>query len=229
MLIYGRQLFLHVLERYPKRILSVYLSKECDRKLFMKIAKLNVKIERLDEKKAQALARGGNHQGFLAEIEPVAGVSLLSLKDEKFLVMLCGVTDMGNTGAIVRSAYAFGAGGVIIANVKDLKMEQILRSSSAAAFEIPIAAAPNALDAINELKLSGFSIYAADINGENIQHAALDKKMVLILGSEGEGISERILKKCDKTVGIKMNREFNSLNVSAAAAVLFDRICNGQY
>ncbi|MDR2099365.1 MAG: 23S rRNA (guanosine(2251)-2'-O)-methyltransferase RlmB [Campylobacteraceae bacterium] len=227
MLIYGKQLFLHILERYPKRILSVYLAKECDKKLFVKIAKLNIKIERLDEKKAQALARGGNHQGFLAQIEPIESVSLSSLKDENFLVMLCGITDMGNIGAIVRSAYAFGVGGVIAANLRDLKMEQILRTSSAAAFELPIAAAPNALDAINELKLSGFSIYAADMNGEDIKNVVFDKKMVLILGSEGEGVSERILKRCDKTVGIKMSRKFNSLNVSAAAAVLFDRICNG--
>ncbi|MDR2081899.1 MAG: 23S rRNA (guanosine(2251)-2'-O)-methyltransferase RlmB, partial [Campylobacteraceae bacterium] len=217
----------YLLERDPKRIQRIYLAKECDKKLFAKIAKLNIKIERLDEKKAQALAKGGNHQGFLAEIEPIASVPLLSLKDESFLVMLCGVTDMGNIGAIIRSAYAFGIGGVIIANLKDLKMEQILRASSAAAFEIPIAAAPNALDAVNELKLSGFSIYAADMSGENIKDAALDKKMVLILGSEGEGLPRRLLEKCDKTVSIKMSREFNSLNVSAAAAVLFDRICNG--
>jgi 23S rRNA (guanosine2251-2'-O)-methyltransferase len=227
MLIYGKQLFLHVLERYPKRILSVYLAKECDKKLFSKIAGLNVKIERADEKRAQALAKGGNHQGFLAEIEPILKVSLSRLKNENFLVMLCGVTDMGNIGAIIRSAYAFGAGGIIVCGLKELKLENLVRTSSAAAFELPICAAQNTADAINELKLSGFSVYGADMNGESAKDTVFDKKIVLLLGSEGEGLPRRILEKCDKKVCIKMANKFDSLNVSAAAAVLFDRIYNG--
>jgi 23S rRNA (guanosine2251-2'-O)-methyltransferase len=228
MLIYGKQLFLYLLLRYPKRVQSVYLAKECDKKLFSQIAKLGVPIIRVDEKKAQALAHGGNHQGFFAEILPIEPASLLSLKEESFLVMLFGVTDMGNIGAIIRSAYAFGVGGVIVANVKQLKMEHILRSSSAAAFEIPIVLAPNGYDALNELKLSNFSVYAADMKGESVLDVRFDKKKVLILGSEGEGIPNRIIEKCDKKVSVKTAREFDSLNVSAAAAVLFDRICNGK-
>ncbi|MDR0761914.1 MAG: 23S rRNA (guanosine(2251)-2'-O)-methyltransferase RlmB [Campylobacteraceae bacterium] len=227
MLIYGKQLFLHVLERYPKRILGIYLAKECDKKLFLKIAKIGVKIERLDEKKAQALAKGGNHQGFLADIEPILEVSLPRLKNENFLVMLCGVTDMGNIGAIIRSAYAFGAGGIIICGLKELKIENLVRTSSAAAFELPICSVQNASDAINELKLSNFSVYGADMTGKNAKEIKFDKKMVLILGSEGEGLPRRLLEKCDQKVCIKMANGFDSLNVSAAAAVLFDRIYNG--
>ncbi|MDR1460023.1 MAG: 23S rRNA (guanosine(2251)-2'-O)-methyltransferase RlmB [Campylobacteraceae bacterium] len=226
MLIYGKQLFLYLLTRYPKRIQSVYLVKECDKKLFSSIVKLGVRIERVDEKKAQAMAKGGNHQGFLAEILPFELTPLSLLKEANFLVMLFGVTDMGNIGAIIRSAYAFGVDGVIVANLKDLKLEQILRASSAAALEMPIVLAPNAHDALNELRLENFSIYAADMNGQSVLDVKLDKKKLLILGSEGEGIPNRVLEKCDKKISIKTVREFDSLNVSAAAAVLFDRICN---
>jgi 23S rRNA (guanosine2251-2'-O)-methyltransferase len=226
MLIYGKQLFLYLLSRYPKRIQNVYLAKECDRKLFSSIAKLGVAIERVDEKKAQAMAKGGNHQGFLAEITPFELTPLLSLKKANFLVMLFGVTDMGNIGAIIRSAYAFGVEGVIVANLKQLKMEHILRASSAAALEMPIALATNAYDAINEFKIEGFSIYAADMNGDSVLDVKFDGRKLLILGSEGEGLPNRLLERCDKKVCIKMVREFDSLNVSAAAAVLFDRICN---
>jgi 23S rRNA (guanosine2251-2'-O)-methyltransferase len=228
MLIYGKQLFLYLLSRYPKRIQSVYLAKECDKKLFSSIAKLGVRIERLDEKRAQAMAKGGNHQGFLAEILPFELTSLSSLKKANFLVMLFGVTDMGNIGAIIRSAYAFGVEGIIVANVKHLKLEQVLRASSAAALEMPIAVAQNAYDALNELRLENFDIYAADMGGESILDVKLGEKKLLILGSEGEGIPNRLLEKCDKKICIKTAREFNSLNVSAAAAVLFDRICNGK-
>ncbi|MDR3177381.1 MAG: 23S rRNA (guanosine(2251)-2'-O)-methyltransferase RlmB [Campylobacteraceae bacterium] len=228
MLIYGKQLFLYLLSRYPKRIQNVYLAKECDKKLFSSIAKLGVKIERVDEKRAQAMAKGGNHQGFLADILPFELVPLSSLKEANFLVMLFGVTDMGNIGAIIRSAYAFGVDGIIAANLKDLKLEQILRASSAAALEMPIALAPNAYDALNELKLEKFNIYAADMSGESVVDAKLDGKKLLILGSEGYGIPNRLLERCDKKICIKTAREFDSLNVSAAAAVLFDRICNGK-
>ncbi|MDR1554935.1 MAG: 23S rRNA (guanosine(2251)-2'-O)-methyltransferase RlmB [Campylobacteraceae bacterium] len=228
MLIYGKQLFLYLLSRYPERIQNVYLAKECDKKLFSSIAKLGIRIERVDEKKAQGLAKGGNHQGFLAEITPFELVPLSSLKKANFLVMLFGVTDMGNIGAIIRSAYAFGVDGVIVANLKHLKTEQILRTSSAAALEMPVALVQNAYDVINELRLEKFNIYAADMSGESILDVKLDGKKLLILGSEGEGIPNRLLEKCDKKICIKTAREFDSLNVSAAAAVLFDRICNGK-
>ncbi|MFV0481484.1 MAG: 23S rRNA (guanosine(2251)-2'-O)-methyltransferase RlmB [Campylobacteraceae bacterium] len=227
MIIYGKQLFLHLLNRYPKRILNVFLAKECDKKLFSQIARLNVPIERLDSKKAQALARGGNHQGFLAQIEPVEFASFDVLKKEKFLVMLVGVTDVGNIGAIVRSIYAFGVDGLIISGVKQINMEGILRTSSAAAFELPICLMQNELDTLNELKQVGFELVAADMSGENVKDASFKDKKVLIMGSEGDGLNKKVLNKCDKKVSIRMKRVFDSLNVSVATAILCDRMSNG--
>jgi 23S rRNA (guanosine2251-2'-O)-methyltransferase len=224
MIIYGRQLFLHLLNNYPKKINIVYLAKECDKKLFSQIAKLNVRIERLDEKKAQSLARGGNHQGFLAEIEPLELASFNSLKKEEFLVVLSGVTDVGNIGAIIRSAYVFGAGGIVICGIKELKLEPIIRTSSAAAFELPICSMFNTLDVLNELKLSKFKIYAADMSGTDIESVKVDKKRVLLMGSEGFGLPKKIVDKSDEVVKINMKRDFDSLNVSAAAAILCYRM-----
>lgn len=228
MIIYGKQLFLHLLNNYPKKIKTVYLAKECDKKLFSAIAKLHVQIEKLDEKKAQALARGGNHQGFLAEIEPVELAELNSLKDREFLVVLSGITDVGNIGAIIRSAYSFGAGGIIICGIRELKLENIIRTSSAAAFELPICSVFNVLDVLNELKISKFKIYAADMSGIDIEKVKFDKKRVLLLGSEGFGLSRKVLEKSDEVVKINMKRDFDSLNVSAAAAILCYRMCYEQ-
>ncbi|MDR0468023.1 MAG: 23S rRNA (guanosine(2251)-2'-O)-methyltransferase RlmB [Campylobacteraceae bacterium] len=224
MIVYGKQLFLHLLEKYPKKIEVVYLAKECDKKIFSKIAKLNVRIEKLDEKKAQALARGGNHQGFLAQIEPLRLVELSSLKNEEFLVVLSGVTDVGNIGAIIRSAYLFGASGIIVCGIRELKLESIIRTSSAAAFEVPICSVFNVLDVINELKVSKYKIYAADMNGVNIDGVEFDKKRVLLLGSEGFGLSKKVLEKSDEVVSIDIKKGFDSLNVSAAAAILCYRM-----
>lgn len=227
MIIYGKQLFLHVLKKYPKIVKVIYLAKECDKRLFSQISKLNIKIERLDFKKAQSLAHGGNHQGFLMQIEPIELAKFDTLKKDDFLVMLIGVTDMGNIGAIARSAYVFGANGLIVAGVGALKMETIIRTSSAAAFEIPICLMQNGLDALNELKQVGFSVYAADMQGDDVRSVKFNKKKVLLMGSEGEGLSRKILEKCDKRIKICMHRHFDSLNVSVATAVLCDRISNG--
>lgn len=226
MIIYGKQLFLHVLGKTPNKIRTVYLGKECDKKLFSRIAKLDVPIVRVDPKKAQGLARGGNHQGFLADIEPVEFASMESLKNESFLVMLYGLTDVGNIGAICRSVYAFGAGGLIIAGVKQLNLEGIIRTSSGAAFELPIVLAPDGLGVMNELKQIGFSLYGADMHGKDIREITIAQKKVLVMGSEGEGIPKKALERCNERISIRMVRAFDSLNVSAATAVLCDRIAN---
>ncbi len=226
MIIYGKQLFFYLLEHAPEMLRTIYLTKECEKKQFSRIAALKLPIVRLDERRAQAMAKGGNHQGFLAEITPLEPTPLEALKEGKFLVMLYGLTDMGNIGAICRSAYAFGADGVIVAGIKHLGLENVLRTSSGAAFAMPIAHAPEGLSAMNELVQSGFTLYGADAKGEDVRTVALAEKKVLVLGSEGEGIPNKALHRCHYKVAIPMARAFDSLNVSAAAAVLCDRIAN---
>ena len=227
MIIYGKQLILHLLEHYPKRIETIFLAKECEPKLFSQMARVTDKICRIDEKKAQALSRGGNHQGFIAQIKDVELTSFNEIKKGSFLVVLDEVTDVGNIGAIVRSAYAFGADGLILSGVKTCNLEAILRTSSAAAFELPIAVCASTKDMMNELKQIGFSLYGADMGGVDVKEVTFASKRVLIMGSEGKGLSPKVKEKLDKVISIKMARAFDSLNVSAAAAILCDRIANG--
>ena len=227
MIIYGKQLILHLLEHYPKRIETIFLAKECEPKLFSQMARVTDKICRIDEKKAQALSRGGNHQGFIAQIKDVELTSFNEIKKGSFLVVLDEVTDVGNIGAIARSAYAFGADGLILSGVKTCNLEAILRTSSAAAFELPIAVCASTKDMINELKQMGFSLYGADMGGVDVKEVTFAPKRVLIMGSEGKGLSPKVKEKLDKVISIKMARAFDSLNVSAAAAILCDRIANG--
>jgi len=227
MIIYGKQLFLHVLKNYPERMKTVYLAKKCDQKLFSEIANATSTIVRVDNQKAQSLARGGNHQGFIAEIEPLRYSDFSAVKNGKFLVILNELTDVGNIGAIARTAYAFGADGLIVSGVKTLNLESMIRSSSAAIFELPVVLYPNALDMANELKQTGFTLYGADTDGENVSEVKFDEKVALVMGSEGTGINKKVKVKLDKIISIKMARAFDSLNVSAATAVICDRIANG--
>ena len=160
MIIYGKQLFLHLLNRHPQKFIRIILAKECEKEIFKKIAATGVKIERADAKKAQALARGGNHQGFLAEVEEFSFGDLASVKDDKFVPILYGLTDVGNIGAIMRSAYALGADSMIVV-ANNLNMAGVVRASSGAAYELNVVKASDGLSVLNELKQSGFEIYAA--------------------------------------------------------------------
>ncbi len=227
MIVYGKQIFRYLLERHPQRIRQVFVSKDLDGADFAKLRRLGIPVVRVDNKKAQAMARGGNHQGVLIEIEPPVLAEVDDLKEGRFLVMLYGVTDVGNIGSIVRTAYALGADGLIAGGIKSFPFEGVVRTSSGAALDLPIALAPNALDAAAKLKDVGHSLYGADMSGEDVRKERFAGRRTIILGSEGEGIAPRLLAKCDKTLRIEMEREFDSLNVSAAAAIFIDRMRDG--
>lgn len=225
MIIYGKQLFLHIIKNYKKSVKTVFLAKECDKSLFSQIIGTGAIVKRVDNQKAQALARGGNHQGFLAEVEEFKFKDINELKKLDFVVVLYGLSDVGNIGAIIRTAHALGCGGVIIVG-KSLAMEGVLRASSGAAYEANIALIEDGLSLLNELKQVGFSLYATASGGKNAHEMKFSRKTALIMGSEGEGLHKKVLAKCDETVGIKMQNDWDSLNVSAAFAILCDRIIN---
>ena len=227
MIIYGKQLFLYILKNYPNRLIKVQLSKRCEQKLFGRIKRVCSDVSLVDNKKAQALCHGGNHQGFIAHITDLSFAEFKDVKRANFILILQSITDVGNIGAIVRSAYAFGVDAIIISGIKNINLEAIIRTSSGAVFEMPIVMEPNTLDLINELKQIGFRLYGADMDGKNIKDVHFASKIALMMGSEGEGIPNKIKSKLDEVVSIKMAREFDSLNVSAATAILCDRIFNG--
>jgi 23S rRNA (guanosine2251-2'-O)-methyltransferase len=139
-------------------------------------------------------------------------------------VALVGVTDMGNIGSIIRSAHALGVDGIILSQVKNVNLEGAVKASSGAIFDMPIAMAPNPLDMMHELKQAGFYSVAAGFNGDENKNIELPQKVVLLMGSEGDGLPRKVLEKADKIVTIKMYNNFNSLNVATAAAILIDRM-----
>ncbi|WP_457593396.1 23S rRNA (guanosine(2251)-2'-O)-methyltransferase RlmB [Hydrogenimonas sp.] len=224
MIIYGKQICMTLVQRHPELIERFLLAKEVDKKEFSKIKKIGKPIERVDPKKAQALARGGNHQGWLCEVRPYRYADFSELKDADFLVVLAGLTDVGNIGAIIRSAYALGADGVIASGVKQLQSEALIRASAGAMFDMPVAIVPSLLDLLNELKQKGFTLYGTGTDGEPVEKVQIERKRVLVLGSEGEGIPKRAMERMDRIVTVRMARPFDSLNVSAAAAILIYRM-----
>ena len=225
MIIYGKQVCLHALQEHEKNIKTVYIAKKgiLPKKLF---DSFKPRIKFLEEKWAQSMSKGGNHQGILLEMEPLVQSDLATLKKERFIVVLDTLTDTGNIGAIVRSAYALGADGIIATGVKTLNFAPIVRTSSGALLNMPFTIIPNILDVLNELKQVDFKVYGASMDGTAVDKCQFSDRKVLILGSEGEGLSKRAKSKVDEIISIEMKHEFDSLNVSAAAAILIHRMGN---
>ena len=224
MLVYGKQVFLYILEKYPNLIEEIILAKELDKKLFSKVSRLDKKIIKVDNQKAQALAKGKNHQGFFLRIKDYELTPFETMKNFNFLIVLVGVTDVGNIGAVIRSAYALGVDGIIVSDIKSLNFEGVARSSSGALLDMPICLMPNTLDLMNELKQVDFTLFGATMNGSDVRDISFNSKKVLFLGSEESGLNRKVLSKIDKKISIVMSREFDSLNVSTAAAILIDRM-----
>ena len=222
MIVYGKQIVTNIVEKYPEKIKQIFLTKELEKKEFKKFMDVGVKIIRCDNKKAQGMARGGNHQGYLLEIEEYEFIDFHYLKKENFLLVLDGLTDVGNIGAITRSAHALGVNGIIISGLKQLDMAPVIRTSAGAALEIPIALEHNSADIANELKMVDFVLAGADANGYDVKSVERPKgqKTALFLGNEGKGLSKKVQSKLDIKLSIVMQNQFDSLNVSVAAGIL---------
>ncbi len=226
MIIYGKRVVLYALEKHANLIEKIYLKdiKAIDRKY---LKKFGDKIKIIEERWAQKLSRGGNHQGFLAQIKEPSPPTIEELKASSFVIFLDSITDVGNIGAIIRSAYALGADGVVVGGIKSINLEGIIRSSAGAALDMVPIVYKNLLELLNEFSQVGFIRYGANIEGEPLREMKFSSKKLLVLGSESRGLSKRVQEKIDKMVFIEMKRDFDSLNVSAAAAILIYRMANG--
>ncbi len=223
MIIFGKKVCIYALEKYARNVKKIYLSKEnvLPAKLF---ERFRSRVVFLENRLAQSMSRGGNHQGILLEMDDFEPATIAEIRKGNFLVMLDGLTDVGNIGAIVRSSYAMGVDAVVVSGLKQINYAAVTRTSAGALLDMPMVLTHNALDAINELKQSGFVFYGATVGGRSADRVIFSKKRVLVLGSEDNGISRKVQKKIDKTISIEMKRDFDSLNVSAAAAILIHRM-----
>ena len=225
MILYSKQLFFYVIEKYPHLVKKIYLSKEIEPKQWNKI-KSKAPIVRIDNKKAQALAKGHNHQGYFVEIDdvPFTPFEDIDTIKETFILVLYNITDVGNIGAIIRSAYCLGVGCVILTGVRSIPTEHLIRTSVGTFFEMPVVCFKESLEVIERLKAKGFECIGADIKGDDVSKVTFGKKKVLVMGSESTGLTPKVIKKMDKMVSVVMNKPFDSLNVSCAASILIDRI-----
>ena len=169
-----------------------------------------------------------NHQGMLAYVAavPYADIEdMLAAAREKgedpFLILLDGITDPHNLGAIVRSAECAGAHGVVIPERRAAGLTPAAAKAAAGALNhMPVARVKNLNGAIDELKANGVWVVGTAMDGENALDCDLTGPIALVIGSEGDGVSRLTLEKCDRTVALPMKGRIESLNASVAAGIL---------
>ena len=169
-----------------------------------------------------------NHQGLIAVASAYAYKTvddMLALAkargEDPLLVILDGVTDPHNLGAIIRSAECAGAHGVIIPERRAVGLTPAAVKASAGAVEyLPVARVTNLGNTIEALKERNIWVYAADMDGEDLNNVSFSRRSAIVMGAEGEGVHNLVKKNTDYTVRIPMCGHVDSLNVSVAAGII---------
>ena len=189
----------------------------------------HVTVQTVDRRRLDALAHGVVHQGVAAWVAAVAPVTLEELlqgirdRDEApFLIVLDGVEDPHNLGAVIRTADAAGAHGVVIPRRRAAGLSPaVARASAGAIAHLPVAQVANLVAALERLKAEGVWIVGADPEGaERYDAIALAPPVALVVGGESRGLHRLVRERCDRVVRIPLRGRVASLNVSVAAALL---------
>lgn len=194
--------------------------------------KKKIRVEFLPKMVLDKKSQTGHHQGFIAEavefqyseVEDI--LAKAKEKDEPpFIVLLDGIEDPHNFGAIIRSCECAGVHGIIIPkNRACLVNETVIRTSTGAISNMLIAKVTNLKDAIDYLKDNDVWVYAAEIGGENIYSKKLNGAVAVVIGSEGNGIKQSIRSYCDGIITLPLKGKVNSLNASVACGIVIFEI-----
>ncbi|MCQ2547606.1 MAG: 23S rRNA (guanosine(2251)-2'-O)-methyltransferase RlmB [Clostridia bacterium] len=201
-------------------------------KVLAKAKSKGLVVQNVDKKLLDKLAEGRPHQGIAAQIaayqygemEDIFRIAKAKQEDP-FVIILDGIEDPHNLGAIMRSAECAGAHGIIIPKRHSAGLTEVVAKASAGAIEyMPCVKVTNIAQTIEQMKKDGFWIAACDMGEHMYYEQNLTGPIAVVIGSEGFGISKLVKEKCDYVVSIPMRGHITSLNASNAAAILMYEI-----
>lgn len=206
------------------------------KKILAQAEKLFVTIEQrtdaeLDKLTAPLPEYLQNHRGIILiderpqeqapKLSADALLAALASRQKAFVVVLDSITDPHNTGAIIRSADQFAVDAVVLPERRSAgDFQTVSKISAGAAAWVPLLYTANLVRTVEELKRNGFWVFGADAQGDPLPHTKFPDKTVLIMGSEGSGISRLLKASCDSFTAIPTSGKLDSLNVSVAAGIL---------
>lgn len=237
-IIYGANPVLEAL-RSGRVVREIHVARDergATRKLKEEALRAGVKVVDTTKDALTKRAKTARHQGVMAVLEPEAPVvqdrdleSILAGAREQgeapLVVLVDHVQDPHNLGAIIRSAWALGAHGVVVPKDRTAPISAaVVRVSAGAALHVPIARVVNLKRALDELGEAGVWSAAAVLDGEPADEARLDGPLALVVGAEDKGVAPTLAARCDLRLRIPLLRGFDSLNASVAAGILLYEI-----
>ena len=232
--VYGK----NVVKQYlldKSNLQKIYLSGN-DKEIKDLASQNGISIQEVDRRKLMALVGDVKHQGVVAVVDDYPEYTLEEVlesipSDEvPLLVLLDGIEDPHNLGAILRSVDAVGAHGVILKKDRAVGLTPTVAKVSAGAIDtVKCATVVNLSRAIDELKEKGYWIVGTDMNGQDAWGLNYDFPCVLVIGNEGKGMSRLVREKCDYIVSIPMKGKISSLNASVSTGVLLYTIYNKRF
>lgn len=243
MIIYGKNV-LEALQDDPSQIRQLYIQSGLRDPKIQKLVdqwQKNIQIKTISRRELDSLTDNGVHNGVAAKVKDIDTVSLEQLmaqakkkaeaaKDtgrQPLIIALDSIQDPHNVGAILRSADAAGADGVILCKHKAAGLTPTaIKASAGAAYSVPVHVAGNLSKALSTLKENGYWVAGTDFDAQSVDYRKpeYDTPLVLVIGNEGKGISPGVKKQCDFKVHLPMNGEVQSLNASVAAGILMYKI-----
>lgn len=207
-------------ELNPKDVRKILLADNFkDSHIIEKIKDNNLKYIITDSKVMDKMMP--HNQGIIIEINEYEYKTLDTIKDDSLLVMLDHLEDPHNFGAIIRTCEAAGVKNIIIPKDRGVVVnETVMKTSAGALNHVNIVMVTNLVTAINDLKKKGYFVYSAEANGKIYNEVDYASKVLLVIGSEGNGLSRLVRENSDEIISIPMRGVVNSLNASVAAAIL---------
>ena len=227
--IYGKHAVSEALRHSPHVVKKIYLSpRHDDGELKKLIDKSGISTAVLEQGRVQGVDSNATHQGVIGVVS-VDGIMLslkeflhnLKVTDDTSLVLMSELQDPHNVGAVIRSAAAFGAAGVLMPEHNQAPVSgAVIKVSAGMAFRVPLVQIGNINQAIRDLKDAGFTIYGLEgEGGEDITKKKFDSPSVIIIGNEGEGIRMKTKELCDSLLAIPIHPKCESLNAAASTAI----------
>ena len=226
MIIYGKNAVLEALksaQAVSKVTISDGLNKELSGLVTSLCKKRSITLKTISRAEFKKIEGEANYQGLFAEVEDYTYYDLRDLlnQKDKFLLLLDGIEDPHNFGAIIRVAECAGVTGIVIPKNRSVSINATVAKVSAGALShVKIAMVTNLHDAIDQIKDSGTFVYAADMDGETMYRTNLEGNIAIVVGSEGKGVSTLTRKKADGIISIPMFGKVNSLNASVSAGIV---------
>jgi 23S rRNA (guanosine2251-2'-O)-methyltransferase len=222
-IIYGLRPVVEALRSKRREVYEI-LDSVGDKEISSEAAARGVPIKRVPRNRVEELARGGVHQGIVARVGPYpySGLEEILAALNPLVVVLDGVTDPRNLGAVLRAADGAGVSGVVVPKDRAAGVTPAAVKASAGASEhVLVARETNLRRALEKMKEAGVWAYAAEGGAASVYtDLDLSGPVAFVLGSEGRGVRRLVREGCDGAVSIPMRGAVSSLNVSVAAAVL---------